>query len=111
MLFSKEELLEFQNEHNGQNSITTRKEFVQWLEDLKEALREQISQDDLLPKEHKLQRIKRAGDDFEYFAKTYFPHFFTIDGTPALHSYLFSTFEKIAKIGRASCRERVLRLV
>ncbi|MGB2553939.1 hypothetical protein ACPF04_12365, partial [Campylobacter sp. MOP51] len=44
----------------------------------------------------KQDRIKRAKHDFKYFAKTYFPHYFTIKGECELHNDLALTFESIA---------------
>ncbi|MBE3022927.1 phage terminase large subunit [Campylobacter sp. 7477a] len=107
MLFSREELDSFLEdtrdkfEREGisepELSKLTRKEFGSWLDELKDELKEQISSNVTLDPKLKNERIKRAEHDFLFFAKTYFPHYFTIKGECALHSDLVTIFETISK--------------
>ncbi|AQW87885.1 putative phage protein [Campylobacter pinnipediorum subsp. caledonicus] len=106
MLFSKDELnafleqsqTKYQDEGYSKADITklTRRDFGIWLDDLKTDLKEQILSNSLLDPKGKKDRVLKAEFDFEYFARTYFPHYFSIDGACALHKDLSATFEKIS---------------
>ncbi|PSM51348.1 putative phage protein [Campylobacter blaseri] len=99
MLFNKEELREFlnyENQKHGSNNeakVLIRAEFEQWLKTVSDELKEVISSNSLLDPALKDERIKKAKFDFLYFAKTYFPHYFTIKGECELHTYLATLFE------------------
>ena len=105
MLFSKDELDSFledkkdfyerQGVSEPELSKLTRKDFCEWLNELKDELKEQIHLNSVLDPKQKSARLKRAEFDFEYFAKTYFPHYFTITGKCELHEDLARTFEEI----------------
>lgn len=105
MLFSKDELDSFLEDKKGfyerqgvsepELSKLTRKDFCEWLGELKDELKEQIHLNSILNPKQKSARLKRARVDFEYFAKTYCPHYFTIAGKCELHEDLARTFEEI----------------
>lgn len=105
MLFSKDELESFLIDtkdkltnlgvNEPELSRLTRREFTSWLDELKDELKEQISKDVTLDLKFKGERIKRAEHDFIYFAKTYFPHYFSIGGSCALHEHLSDIFKTI----------------
>ncbi|MGG7074551.1 phage terminase large subunit [Campylobacter sp. 9BO] len=119
-LFSRDELDAFladtkerlESEGVAEPELTklTRREFYSWLDELKDELKEQISSEITLDPNQKEQRIKRAKDDFIFFARTYFPHYFTIGGSCALHDELAKIFEKIgsksSKIGQSEMSEK-----
>ncbi len=102
-MFSKEELLSFREDFNATHSSLeneklenlSRKEFFSWLELKKEELKGQISSSITLSAKGQKERIERAKNDFLYFAKTYFPHYFTLKGESGLHKHLISVFETI----------------
>lgn len=104
MLFSKEELDEFlsQSEQKHEHapselkSALQRKDFLEWLGELKNELKTQFASESCLDPKFKEQRIKRARVDFEFFARTYFPHYFTIQGSCALHEHLSEVFMQLA---------------
>lgn len=116
MLFSKDELDSFledkkdfyerQGVSEPELSKLTRKDFCEWLGELKDELKEQIHLNSILDPKQKSARLKRAEFDFEYFAKTYFPHYFTITGKCELHEDLARTFEEITSspIGKKYAR-------
>ncbi|HEG8338788.1 TPA: phage terminase large subunit [Campylobacter jejuni] len=104
MLFSKEELDEFliSNEQKHENTpnelkgAMQRKDFLEWMDELKNELKTQFLHESHLDPTLKEERIKRASVDFDYFARTYFPHYFTIKGECGLHLHLNEIFTKIA---------------
>lgn len=105
MLFSKDELESFlldtkdKFEREGisepELSKLTRREFTSWLDELKDELKEQISSNITLDPKLKDERVKRAEHDFMYFAKTYFPHYFSIGGSCELHEDLSEIFSNL----------------
>ena len=105
MLFSKDELdsfltdtrdkFELEGVSEPELSKLTRREFGVWLDGLKADLKEQILSNVSLDPKLKQDRLKRAEHDFKYFAKTYFPHYFTIKGECELHNDLALTFKSI----------------
>ena len=105
MLFSKEELGSFLDETrlsyelDGKDEKTirklTRKDFVDWLDDLKEELRAQILCNATLDPKTRDERVARGEHDFEFWSRTYFPHYFSIPGKNALHEYLEEKFVEI----------------
>lgn len=103
MLFSKEELYSFLEEkkqtYESYDKVEaiklTKRDFQQWLDELKAELREQILSALLLDPRQREYRVKRAEHDYLYFARTYFPHYFTIDSVCDLHLDLAQTFEEI----------------
>lgn len=103
MLFSKEELQSFLDEsrqtHKDSPDLEklVKKEFQQWLGSLVDELKETISNNSLLDPHKKSWRVLRAERSYRYFAKTYFPHYMTIEGECALHTYLAKLFKKISK--------------
>ena len=102
-MFSKEELSSFREDFNASHQNLegeklenlSRKEFFAWLADKKEELKGQISSSVTLSAKGQKERIERAKNDFLYFAKTYFPHYFTLKGESGLHKHLISVFETI----------------
>ncbi len=107
MLFSKEELdsfledtkekFKFEGISEPELSRLTRNEFLSWLQDLKDELRDQIQSEVTLDPKSKHERIIRAEHDFLYFAKTYFPHYFSIGGTCVLHEDLAQIFKTLTQ--------------
>ena len=104
MLFTKEELDEFlilseqkhKNTPNELKNTMQRRDFLEWIKQLKDELKAQFLHESYLNPALKEERIKRASVDFDYFARTYFPHYFTIKGECDLHLHLNKVFEKIA---------------
>ncbi len=76
---------------------TTRREFLRQIADLAAQFRVQIEAEvegfahDTAAKN---ARRARAADDYEYFARTYFPHYVRHDNA-ALHDYLYRQFPEI----------------
>ncbi|WP_162165796.1 phage terminase large subunit [Campylobacter fetus] len=109
-LFSKAELEAFKQDvrnnypNVGKNELEliTRNEFKEWLKDLGSELRDQIKKDSLLDPAKKEERKARSRQDFGYFAKTYFPHYFTIGGECLLHEELSSDFVKFINSQKGS---------
>lgn len=97
-LFDKSELESFliDTKSNRQETALKRAEFLAWLDELKDELKEQINSEVTLAPELKDERLKIAKDDYLYFAKTYFSHYFSIKGDCELHTYLASIFTDIA---------------
>ncbi len=102
-MFSKDELEIFKSNllvesaNEKDLEVLSRAEFIAWLKDKKEELKSQISSNVTLKIEEKEMRLIKARQDFLYFAKTYFPHYFTLKGQSALHLDLAKTFETIAQ--------------
>ncbi|MDE5603015.1 MAG: hypothetical protein K2I71_03730, partial [Helicobacter sp.] len=99
-MFSKAELESFKEslkDNINHQETLTRIEFIAWLQDKKEELKSQISSNISLKAENRDERKERACKDFLYFAKTYFPHYFTLKGQSALHLDLAKTFEVITQ--------------
>jgi hypothetical protein len=104
-LFEKSDLLEFLNEtytsalDDGKSKIgalkLTRKEYKSWVSDFSSSLKEQIKVNTLLDPNKKLERIDEQKSDFHFFRKTYFPHYFTLDGKSKLQEELESRYYKI----------------
>ena len=107
MLFSRDELdsfLEDSRETHKQAgavepelSKLTRKDFYGWLEELSGELKEQIHLNSPLSPKDRAARVKRAERDFMFFARTYFPHYFSISSSCALHEDLAQIFEAMTQ--------------
>lgn len=71
-----------------------------------EKLREQISASaKALPEVQKKARVKRAADDFMFFAETYFPHYMTCEPSE-LHKYFAERYPQMIKnAGRTGGKE------
>lgn len=104
-MFSLEELQEFkenlplENLESGELESLSRREFLSWLNSKTSELKAQISHQVTLSRDGQEERVKRAKEDFLFFATTYFPHYFTLQGFSALHKALSESFESIAKGG------------
>lgn len=102
-MFSKEELQEFKESLSLEGESTqeleslTRNQFIGWLNAKASELKAQISHEVTLSVEGKEKRIKKAKEDFLFFATTYFPHYFTLQGFSELHKALSEAFLSIAK--------------
>src|SRR5699024_5965338 len=75
----------------------TRREFERQLAELGSELRRQIETavDGFAPDPAAAdQRRQRAVDDFEFFARTYFPHYVQFDNSE-LHDYLYATLPAV----------------
>lgn len=96
-LFDKEELLAFsQKQETIEDEALNRKAFLGWLDDFSSSLKEEIrDHGNLLPKEQKEERISKAREDFDYFRRSYFPHYFSIEGTSKLQDDLATIYYKI----------------
>ena len=101
-MFSKEELQEFKESRALEGQSTqeleslTRNQFIGWLNAKASELKAQISHEVTLSAEGKEERIKKAKEDFLFFATTYFPHYFTLQGFSELHKALTEAFLRIA---------------
>ncbi len=73
----------------------TRKEYKSWLDDFSSSLKEQIKANSTLDPTLRDERIERQKTDFHYFRKTYFPHYFTLDGKSRLQEHLENVYYKI----------------
>ena len=96
-LFDKDELLAFTKEHTTtEEKALNRKEFLVWLHDFSTSLKEEIrDHGSLLPKEERETRFAKGKEDFDYFRRTYFPHYFSIAGTSSLQDDLSTIYFKI----------------
>jgi len=75
----------------------TRKEFEKWLANFTGELRETIRANAALPVEGRDERIARIEKDFDFFRRTYFPHYFYLPGKSALQAHLETIYYRIAK--------------
>jgi len=106
-MFSKEELNAFLDDSRLSHELDgkdekeikklTRKEFLLWMDDYKSELRGQIQSNSTLDPSNKEERVKKGEHNFLYWAKNYFPHYFTIGGECELHNYLSRRFNIIVK--------------
>jgi len=104
-LFEKSELLEYLNDtystalDNGYTKLgalkITRKEYKTWVSDFASSLKEQIKVSTLLDPNEKQLRIDKQKSDFHFFRKTYFPHYFSLDGKSKLQEELELRYYKI----------------
>ena len=111
-LFSKEELLEYlkdtENEalENGVNKKRakkiTKRAFISWLDDFTSSLKEQIKVSNTLNPLKRFYRVNRQELSFDYFRRTYFPHYYTLEGTSRLQEDLQSTYYKIVAKNKTS---------
>ena len=72
-----------------------KKAFQTWLNEFTFSLREQIRANEVLDPNQKDFRVQKQKKDFDFFRKTYFPHYFTLDGKSALQEDLEQTYYKI----------------
>lgn len=100
-MFSIEELQEFKEslalEETQELESLTRNQFLGWLNSKTSELKAQISHEVTLSAEGKEERIAKAKEDFLFFATTYFPHYFTLQGFSELHKELSKAFTNIVK--------------
>jgi hypothetical protein len=75
----------------------TKKAFLLWLDEFSVALKKQIQNKTLLDPTKKDSRTKKAREDFHYFRKTYFAHYYRLNGKSDLQKYLEESYQKIAK--------------
>ncbi len=116
-LFSKEELQEFLSQTqealksdgvDGKRADKlTRKAFISWLKGFSDSLKEEIKSISSLPPEQKEQRRAKAKEDFHYFRKTYFPHYYRLESESDLQKHLKSIYYKIRdKVGTKKLGEK-----
>ncbi|WP_419782354.1 hypothetical protein [Malaciobacter marinus] len=104
-LFEKSELLEHLDDtyttalSEGKTKLgalkLTRKEYKSWVSDFSCTLKEQIKVNTLLDPTKASERIKTQKSDFHYFRKTYFPHYFSLEGKSKLQEELEERYYKI----------------
>ena len=104
-LFEKSELLNFLDDtystalDNGFTKIgalkLTRKEYKTWVSDFASELKEQIKVSTLLDPTKAKERIEQQKSDFHYFRRTYFPHYYSLEGKSKLQDELESIYYKI----------------
>ena len=75
--------------------VITRREFSKWLDDYVDVLRESIKVNVTLPVEERESRIRQQKDDFHFFRRTYFPHYYYLPGKSALQNGLETIYYKI----------------
>lgn len=75
----------------------TRKEFISWLDDYTSSLKEIIHSNSTLPSDGRDERVKRQRVDFDFFRRTYFPHYYYLPGKSALQADLETIYQRIAK--------------
>lgn len=73
----------------------TRKEFQKWLGEYSDSLKEIIHSNTTLDPKEKDARIKRQFVDFDYFRRTYFPHYYYLPGKSALQADLETIYQRI----------------
>lgn len=73
----------------------TRKEYKSWVIDFASEVKEQIKVNTTLDPNQKAHRIKKQKSDFHYFRRTYFPHYFSLDGKSKLQEHLEDVYYKI----------------
>ena len=104
-LFEKSDLLEHLNDtysaalEDGKSKYSalklSRREYKTWVSDFASELKEQIKVNDLLDPDKKDERLEKQKKDFHYFRKTYFPHYFSLDGKSKLQEELEQRYYKI----------------
>jgi hypothetical protein len=104
-LFEKSDLLDYLNDtystalDSGKSKLgalkITRKEYKSWVSDFSSTLKEQIKINTLLDPNEKPLRVETQKNDFHYFRKTYFPHYFSLDGKSKLQEELEERYYKI----------------
>lgn len=104
-LFDKSELLNHLDEtysnhlNNGSSKLKalklTRREFFKELDLIMSSLKEQLKEVLPLDPALKSERLKKQEEDFHYFRKTYFPHYYTMDGKSQLQEALEKIYAKI----------------
>lgn len=104
-IFDKSELLEHLDDtystalDNGRTKLgalkITRKEYRSWVSDFASTLKEQIKVNTLLDPTKASERIKTQKSDFDFFRKTYFPHYFSLEGKSKLQEELEERYYKI----------------
>ena len=116
-LFSKEELQELLSQtqealksdgvEEKKADKLTRKAFISWLKGFSDSLKEEIKSISSLPPEQKEQRRAKAKEDFHYFRKTYFPHYYRLESESDLQKHLKSIYYKIRdKVGTKKLGEK-----
>ncbi len=98
---TKKELLDAGEDEQTAERLT-RREFVRWLEGFTGELRETIAANAALPAQGRDERIARQREDFDFFRRTYFPHYYYLPGKSELQAYLETVYRRIA--GRAGKR-------
>lgn len=104
-LFDKDELRSFLDDtyqdalDDGKTKLSalklTRREYKLWLGDFAAELKEQIKLTDSLDPSQKEERRKRQAIDFDFCRRTYFPHYFTMEGKSLLQDALEEVYYKI----------------
>jgi len=104
-MFNKNELLDFLNDTNSvaiingatkaQAKKITKKAFGTWLDDFTSSLKEQIKASDILDPNKKDYRVQKQRKNFDFFRRTYFPHYYTLPGKSGLQEDLELTYYKI----------------
>jgi len=104
-LFEKSELLSFLDDtystarDNGISKLgalkLTRKEYKTWVSDFASELKEQIKVTTLLDPTKAKERIETQKSDFHYFRRTYFPHYYSLEGKSKLQDELENIYYKI----------------
>lgn len=104
-LFEKSELLEHLDDtystalSEGRTKLgalkITRREYKSWVSDFASTLKEQIKVNTLLDPTKVNERIKTQKSDFDFFRKTYFPHYFSLEGKSKLQEELEERYYKI----------------
>ncbi len=104
-LFKKSELLEHLDDtyttalSEGRTKLgalkITRREYKSWVSDFASTLKEQIKVNTLLDPTKASERIETQKSDFDFFRKTYFPHYFSLEGKSKLQEELEERYYKI----------------
>lgn len=74
----------------------SRREFLSWLKEFSLELSDSISSNSTLDPAGSEQRVAQAKIDYDFFRRTYFPHYYTLDGTSELQEDLEQTFLRIS---------------
>ncbi len=96
-LFKKEELYQIINRDEKSENIENikRKEFLNWLNNFTTSIKEELSAVEILNPKEREKRLYRCRYDFEAFRRTYFPHYYTLDGESKLQKHLKKIFLEI----------------
>lgn len=93
---TKEELISAGKDKETAERLT-RREFLSWLDDYTSSLKEIIHSNSTLPPDGRDERVKRQRVDFDFFRRTYFPHYYYLPGKSALQADLETIYQRIAK--------------
>ncbi len=101
-LFDKGELLQIINDTDKYSDLEeneakklSRREVLSWISDFSLDLKEQLQASEALDPDTRDERVAECLADFDKFRRTYFSHYYTIDGKSRLQEELESIYHRI----------------